>query len=261
MTLRVFAPADADLAAGDLLSLDDEERHYLLRVRRAKVGAKVQCLDGHGRRWATTLLRAGKNEAVLQAQSEAEHIEEPPLWLLVGQCERSAMIEVVARSTELGVTHLQLLSSRYAQGGGGAKLPRERWRRCIQAAMRQSGRTQAPQILAPVTLQEALAHAPNFAAAYVAALPVDDDFAPSDTPRSAAPVAPASPVEPASPLAVAVGPEGGFTHEEMATFRAASFLPLRLGPWILRTEVAVTASLALLHQRHVTQLRPQIRGS
>jgi hypothetical protein len=46
------------------------------------------------------------------------------------------------------------------------------------------------------------------------------------------------------PVEIAIGPEGGWIDRELETFQEAGFQPVRLGPWILRVETAVTAALA-----------------
>jgi 16S rRNA (uracil1498-N3)-methyltransferase len=62
----------------------------------------------------------------------------------------------------------------------------------------------------------------------------------------------APPLGPDEPVTVAVGPEGGFTPSERAVLLAAGFLPVRLGPRVLRFETAAVAAATVVHLRRGT---------
>ena len=106
----------------------------------------------------------------------------------------------------------------------------ERWRRIIREAAEQSGRGKLPRLLAPITFEEALVNASG-----LGILPT----VMAETPVRRA-LADAS-----WPVTLFVGPEGGFTPEEVMLAQAAGVLSVTLGPRILRTETAAIALVTL----------------
>jgi len=225
MSLRVFHAPDAGIVPGASLVLDAEESRYLLRVRRARVGESLEILDAAGGRWHGTLAaREGTGRAVVAVASPipapAPHRE---VTLLIGVPEPGALLAALAAACAGGATSVVLVSSRRGQ----VALPgRDRIDRLLRATMRQCGRPDAPALDGPLELEHALARAPEVPG--LIARPGGHDRA---LPTGAC-------------ARVLVGPEGGFSPEEDEHIDAAGFVPLALGPWTLRTEVAVTAALS-----------------
>ena len=110
----------------------------------------------------------------------------------------------------------------------------ERWRRIAEQAARQSGRSDPPAIDTAGTLTGALALASSIAEARFI-------LDPRATTSLGAPLAAA--LSRRLSLAFAVGPEGGFTEEEIASARASGFEPVTLGAFVLRTETVAAAVL------------------
>lgn len=229
MSLRAFISPDPTLAPGSPVTLCDDESHYLARVRRAKSGAACELLDRGGKAYAARIEDTNPKacrvviESILPTPTPGPAKE---LWL--GLPDAPALLAALSRATELGATRVLLLSSRYSQG----RMPSApRIARCLDAAMRQCGRPEAPPVQGPLSLEAALA-APYTGDSWVA------------SPAADVPLQGTVPVIRAQ--RVAIGPEGGFSQEEQQALHTAGFLPLRLGPFVLRTEVAVTAALAMI---------------
>lgn len=241
MSFRAFIPATPQPALASQITLNADESHYLVRVRRAKVGTECELLDRKGKCYLAKLTSADPKSCVLRIDAIAESLPpRAPLELWLGMPDAPALLAALARATELGASCVRLIQCRFAQG---RRPSAPRIARCLDAAMRQSGRRDAPQVLGPQPLDQALA----------------DDWqgsswlaCPASTPKHSTPSSEAQ--------RIAIGPEGGYCPQEQAQLRAAGFEPLRLGPFVLRTEVAVTAALAKL-QSPSPSAEPLIRTS
>lgn len=228
MSLRAFIPPTPKLGISDQVTLCADESHYLVRVRRAKPGLRCELLDRQGQCYLAQVLRADPKACELQVVEIAEpHPQRPPLELWLGMPDAPALLAALGRATELGASCVRLLQCRYAQG---RRPSAPRIARCLDASMRQCGRRDAPEVIGPVDLHEALQAAWTGRSWLACPLPGSTD------PADQAPIA----------QRVAIGPEGGFCPEEQEALRAGGFVPLRLAPFVLRSEVAVTAALARL---------------
>lgn len=231
MSLRVFIEADAEAEPGQCLVLNPEESHYLVRVRRAKPGSGCEVLDRRGGRYRATVREANARSCLLEIEAalpKRAPLARRELWL--GIPDSSAVLAAISRATELGATDLLFLQSDYAQ----SRLPSSpRIARCLDAAMRQCGRAQAPLLHGSYTVDAALARPWNGDYSWLAA-PASGEASLGRDKRTKA-------------MRIAIGPEGGFSPPECEQFRQAGFVALELGPFILRSEVAVTAALARLH--------------
>lgn len=231
MSLRVFIDADTQAEPGHSLRLNAEESHYLLRVRRAKVGSRCEVLDRRGGRFQATVRGADARSCELDIEAqlpERAALLGRELWL--GIPDASALLAAISRATELGATDLLFLESDYAQ----SRLPSSpRIARCLDAAMRQCGRSRAPRLHGSFSIDAALARPWSGEISWLTA-PASGESSLSADRR-------------AKSMRIAIGPEGGFSPQEVVQFQEAGFSALELGPYILRSEVAVTAALARLH--------------
>jgi len=223
-----------------VVSLGGEELHHLHKVLRLGVGDEIALFDGQGRGFAGRIAALSRGEATIVVGAEESRERESALCLrLLAALSKGEKFElVIQKATELGVSEIQpvyseLADVRPAPGRGERKV--DRWRRVALEACKQSGRTRIPLVHEPMTLETAL----TCPAGEVGI--VMDPGGPAGTAGVIA-----RKVAAASAVAVAVGPEGGWSGREMEAFRKAGFLPLRLGPRTLRTETAAIVSTALL---------------
>ena len=147
---------------------------------------------------------------------------------------------VIEKATELGVHGIVPFVSAFCMGtAAGATGKHERWQRIALAAAKQSGRTSVLTIAAPETFAEAIASGAR------------DDLrllffeGAGASPLAAVPDPPSAPAT----AAVVIGPEGGFSRDEVAAARNAGFLILAIGPRVLRTETAALAAATLVQAR------------
>ncbi|MBV1861809.1 MAG: 16S rRNA (uracil(1498)-N(3))-methyltransferase [Nannocystaceae bacterium] len=218
MSIRVFA-SPTQLGP---LTLSAQESHYLVRVRRARVGSTLEVLHPEAGGWRAEVEDADTKQARVRV---LERLPDRPAWpvdLAVAQPDTKAAQEVIARAVECGARSLTFLETTRSQPG---RLSVSRTDRVVAAARRQCGRLDPLALHGPMPLAVWLA-TPR--AGFIASLASDVG---TEAPRGE--------------IAVLIGPEGGLTSEEEALGRAAGLVPLSLGPFVLRTEVAVTAAVAV----------------
>lgn len=224
MTVRVLIGADA-LVAGEV-ALTGAEHHYVARVRRAAVGDAITAFDGAGRRADGVIgaMTADRTTLVLAAVVR-EPAPVPAIQSLVPLIKGDRLDLCVEKLAEVGVEAIALYAAARAVvrlDPERARTRRARLAAVAEAAARQSGRAAAPTVTGPMPLADALAAAAGCDARWVA------------IPGADAPPAPAE----ATRLAILTGPEGGLTADELAAAAAAGFVPVGLGPHVLRAETA-----------------------
>jgi 16S rRNA (uracil1498-N3)-methyltransferase len=231
MSQRYFVtPAIAFEVEGDprVLLTGDEARH-LAGVMRARVGDEVTLFDGSGCEFTAKVTKPGKQAVELEIVARHEISRELalPLTLGVALPKGDRQKWLVEKATELGVTRLvPLVTERGVAQPLEAAL--ERLRRSVIEASKQCGRNRLLEIGEPLALAEFAAAAPAHALRLIA----HPGGAELNT------------LAKAEELWAAVGPEGGFTDEEVAAAERALWQRVSLGRAILRVETAAIALAA-----------------
>jgi 16S rRNA (uracil1498-N3)-methyltransferase len=229
--LRIFVAPDR-LVAGELVIRGDEH-HYLARVRRARPGDAVELVDGAGRRAAAVIARLSDAETAVVAGPPALIAAAPPfVRALVPLIKGDRMDACIEKLVEVGADAIVVWPAarsvaRLEDSRREARLTK--YRALAQAAARQSGRAQVPEVAAADGLAAALAALP--AGMRLVLDPASD--AALDAGLAAA-----------ADVTVISGPEGGLAPDERD--RLAGFTPLGLGPRILRAETAPVVAVALI---------------
>jgi 16S rRNA (uracil1498-N3)-methyltransferase len=211
----------------------DEARH-VARVLRAKAGDEIVVFAGTGVEWPARIMKIGRDEVELEigpARSDAAPAGSS-LVLAVALPKGERQKWLVEKLTELGVDRLvPLVTVRGVAEATPAALAR--LRRTVIEASKQCGRNTLLEIAPPATPAELLAR-------------LDPGTWPLVTDPAGPPVATVPrPVSPVGILAL-VGPEGGFTTEEVAAAVSAGCTRASLGPHVLRIETAAVAAAATL---------------
>jgi len=220
----VESPVTSDRAV-----LAGVEAHHLLHVMRAKVGTRVTLFDGSGWEFDAVVGRTGRNEVELAIAGRQEIDREAPIVVTLGVAlpKGDRQKWLVEKVVELGVTRLVPLET-----DRGVAQPvenvLERLRRGVIEASKQCGRNRLMKIAEPKSWRVFLADNEKAACRLVAH--------PRQEPRRW--------TAPGENAALAVGPEGGFTAEEVALAVARGWQPMELGPRILRVETAAVALAA-----------------
>jgi 16S rRNA (uracil1498-N3)-methyltransferase len=240
MTLRLFV--ELPLAGAAELALPAAAARHV-QVRRLQPGAALLLFDGRGGEWAATVTHMGRSEVRVNVGGHDGIERELPLavTLAVGMPANERMDWLVEKATELGAAALQPLQcERSVLRLDGERAARKvaHWQGVAVAAAEQSGRTRVPMVAPVRTLASWLAGlAGQLEAPALTRLVLS--LAPDTTSLPAADVG-------AQALCLLSGPEGGFDAAELAAARGAGFVPVSLGPRVLRAETAPLAALSWL---------------
>lgn len=236
---RLYAAEVAgDLAAGREVALHDAAAHHAAKVLRLRTGDAVTLFTGEGGEFAATITRIDRRGVAVRVERFVAVERESALatTLVQAVAASDAMEYAVRKAVELGAAAVQpVIATRSAPLPAGARgeQRRERWRSIAIAACEQCGRNRVPDVGAPVALAAWLAA--RDAGAPGIALVLDGAVALSKV------------ATPTRTLDVVVGPEGGFTSDEIAATTRAGLVAVTLGPRILRTETAGPAALAAIN--------------
>ena len=250
MTMHRFYAAPLP-APGDDVPLSPEEGRHLTRVLRLRSGARVAVFDGRGRQHEATVADADPRRPVLRLGAPLPAVPESLVRLTLGVTvlKGRKLDPVVRDATAFGVTDVVPLLTRRTEPAGdrraGGRLG-DRWRGVAVAAAKQCGRAAIPAIHPsvpfPQFLEDARPCAVRLLLVEPAAAGADAAAGGSAVLRSAALDGAARPPS----AALAVGPEGGWTADEIRAAEAAGFSTLTLGRRTLRAETAPVAALAVL---------------
>lgn len=232
-------------APGMRLVLDSRRSHHLVRVLRLACGEAIDAFDGEGRSFRATIETADPRRCVIRLGETLARDLESPLRITLAQCISGAerMDWTIEKAVELGAVAIVPLTSARSQvrlDATRAARRLEHWRRIVEAACTQSGRSLLPGI-APVQALEG----------FVAKL-LQVDAQPEVAPRllvldpRASRALSQAQIAPGSAVVLLAGPESGLADEEVREACAAGFESIAIGPRTLRTETAGLAAIAAL---------------
>ena len=215
------------------------QAHHVIHVLRLQVGAALTLFDGRGGEYVALIKRLDKSGLTLSVAERREVNRESPLGVVLAQGISSGerMDYTVQKCVELGITAIQPLTTQRSL----VRLTSERadkrvghWQSVAAAACEQCGRNVVPEILPVQPLMKWLGAAQSSRenARYLLSPHANTRL------RELA--------RPQGTLALLVGPEGGWNPDETSAAVGAGFIPLTLGPRVLRTETAAVAALAAL---------------
>ena len=218
--------------AGRALLAGDEARH-LVRVLRAAVGDEIRVFDGSGDEWPARVAAIGRDEVLLEVGPAVAAVAPAgvPLTIAVALPKGERQKWLVEKLTELGTARLvPLVTSRGVAEATSAAV--ERLHRGVVEACKQCGRSALMEIAAPATVAEVCATVPAGGRMILC-----DRAGPALAPDA---------LGAATAIVALVGPEGGFTPEEIAAATGAGAMRAGLGPHVLRVETAAVAIAARL---------------
>jgi len=234
-------------AADAVCTLDESESHHASHVLRLKVGATVELFDGNGATATATIESIGKSQVrVALSQSPVIESRSQPLVTLAFAVPKGKRLDwLLEKATELGAAALLPVVCRRSVAGEESLSDnkRQRWLTHCVAAAKQSGLNFLPEIAEPLELPQLLDRAANGNWQILLAGMTDPSAPPLATTLHRARQSAAT-GEPASRILILVGPEGGFTDDELSAIKSAGFSGVRLGHTTLRIETAAVALLA-----------------
>ena len=239
MTARRFF-VEGHRAVGTTVEIVGGDARKIARVLRLQPGDAIEIIDSGARTFSASIDDVGRavRATLRESVAPARH-DSATLGIDVAQAvpKGRRMEFVVEKCTELGASAFLPFYCERSVGRDVGEEKLSRWRRLARTAAQQSGRSDVPEVSAPVQFDALLASFARYAAvlfAWEAALP-----APLyERLRAILP--------PAGKLLVVVGPEGGFTHDEAERAERQGAVLLWLGARILRTDTAAIALMAVI---------------
>jgi 16S rRNA (uracil1498-N3)-methyltransferase len=228
---------------GNAAVIEGDAAHHLGHVLRAQSGQLYELSDGHSA-WLARIETVARNRvefALLEQLAAPKSGVETTLLLSIVKFD--AFEWAIEKATELGVSRIvPLAAARSEKGLLAAAMKRsQRWQKILLEASQQSRRLRVPLLDDPVKPAQAFAAQP----VKVRLVLSERSDAPSLR-KSLAGAGAGSSANPAK-ASLAIGPEGGWTDDELASARSCGFQEASLGQLILRTETAVVAALSSLN--------------
>ena len=210
----------------------------MVRVLRLAAGDPLQLFDGRGMVYDAVIAQCARGTVSVQVKDGRREDRESPLRVTLAQAVSSGerMDYTIQKVVELGAVVIQpLLAERCVVrlSGERAEKRQAHWQGVVIAACEQCGRNHLPQVQPLLPLATWLEHP---AAA--------DDLRLLLIPGASGRLRQLP--GPCAGVTLLAGPEGGLTAAEAAAAVRAGFMPLTLGPRVLRTETAAVAALAAL---------------
>ncbi|MCK5505485.1 MAG: 16S rRNA (uracil(1498)-N(3))-methyltransferase, partial [Thermodesulfovibrionia bacterium] len=247
--IRLFLPPEK-LTSEKITITGDQARHLAL-VLRAQPGDTVTILDGSGLKYDCTILSVHKKEVTVEVTSRDPYSVESPVLITLAQGipKGDKMDLIIQKSTELGVRKIIPLITERSQARHTNKV--ERWQKIALSASRQSGRDRISEVENPSDFKEFLerSHLPLEKGP---ACPVGRGkggffgiiFSEEFKDRNLKKVL--TTFKDTKNIILLIGPEGGFSREEIAAAVEKGFIEASLGPRILRTETAPIAAISII---------------
>jgi 16S rRNA (uracil1498-N3)-methyltransferase len=224
-----------DSLRNGIAELAGEEARHLTRVLRVEPGQLFEISDNRTA-YLAEIAEARGERVVFRVVEPIASSEMPARVTLLAALFKFDRFEwMVEKATELGVERIAPVEAARTEKGlfEASHKRAERWRRIAREASQQSRRTRMPGIERSMKFDRAIGEPADFR--YF----LDEGDAP--------PLLAALPqARCAASIAVLAGPEGGWTEAERECARTAGWIPVSLGPGILRAETAAAAAIAIL---------------
>ena len=240
--------------------LTGDQAHQVRRVLRLRLGERVELLDGQGYAYEAILIALGETDAKFQVAKRWAATGEPRAHITLFQAvlKGDNFAWALQKGTEVGVNRFvpTVCARNVVDDLDAVEGKRERWARIIQEAAEQCGRGWLPELAPAELFPQAVAERP---ASPALVHPAKNNPVPASEGEALRLIAwegeratrlrdalAGCNFAAAPRIEVFVGPEGGFTDEEVAMARRYDVQPVTLGPRILRAETAGVIAAALI---------------
>lgn len=220
--------------------LEGPSKRYVRDVLRMGPGDSIVLFDGSGMEYPSTIVEASQRRVTLRIAGKQPGKADSPLHIRVGigLLKANKMDLVIQKITELGVQEVfpvQVSRAVPALGPDRGARRRERWQTIAREASRQCGRSTVTEVGPIVSLDELFRTAE------------DADLSLLFTTKEAlAHPLPSLGAGRPRRLVLLLGPEGGLSEEEEEAALEKGFLPVGLGPRVLRAETAAILAVGLV---------------
>jgi 16S rRNA (uracil1498-N3)-methyltransferase len=228
------------------ISITGEKARYLTSVLRCRKGDDLIVFGGGADCFRTTISEVGRQEVIVEIREKFFSSLESPLCIILAQAllKGEKMDLVIQKTTELGVTEILPVITSRSQLRDTRKSGR--WRKITEEASRQSGRNVIPVVHEPVGFSNIFSdQALPFSAGLIFYEGKGMKLSKATELLKRA-SNPAVPCLKEARLLIVIGPEGGFTEEEIELAREKGLLVISLGQRILRAETAAISAVTLV---------------
>ena len=229
-TFRLYTKEE--LQPNKTFLLNEEQTHYLKNVVKYSPKDTLLCFDNKRGEFLCDIVAFNKKTAEVITKSQTKDFSPcPDIWLLFAPLKKDKTDFVIEKATELGVKKIIPTLTRYTIT---TNIKTERYIQQAIVASEQSRRTDIPEISSPATLDELLSKWDTTRTLFFMDETLESPSFLEQLQQT-----------PSSPSAILIGPEGGFSTEELSILKSKSFAKgATLGPRILRAETAALSALS-----------------
>ncbi|AEV69318.1 16S rRNA (uracil(1498)-N(3))-methyltransferase [Acetivibrio clariflavus] len=226
----------------DNINIKGDDYNHIKKVLRLKCGEIITLSDGVGNEYAARIEAFGDGFVHTKIVESYKNATEPPVkvTLYQGLPKSDKMDFIIQKSVELGISKVvPVLTERTVvkiDNQKDAQKKWERWNRISQEAAKQSNRGIIPEVELPISFKEAIKQIKNGS---LSIIPYE-----KESKKSLKQILKSN--GHMKDISVFIGPEGGFTEQEIEEAISFGINPVTLGPRILRTETAGIAVLSIL---------------
>jgi 16S rRNA (uracil1498-N3)-methyltransferase len=240
---RFYHPDTLELQ--QMTNLSDVAAHHASNVMRLKISDKIILFNNDVYDYVAEIIRINKKnvEVIIQSKIANHKNSALDIKLIQSISSNEKMDWIIQKSVELGVsTIIPVYSERsiIKLKDDRAEKKLSHWKQIIQSACEQCGRSKVPEIFVPKKLDTFWSNENISAKEHLKLI-----LSPLAQ-HSLNSISMASP----SSVDIMIGPEGGFANEEIICAEKNGFIPINLGPRILRTETAPLTMLSLLQYKY-----------
>ncbi|MBQ0712876.1 MAG: 16S rRNA (uracil(1498)-N(3))-methyltransferase [Porticoccus sp.] len=233
--IRVFT--DQPLTTGEKVTLDTIASRHLATVLRLKAGDPISLFNGQGGEFLATLNECNSKQVTASITDFTDTERESPLHihLGIGMSRGDRMDWIIQKATEVGVTEISPLYTERTEvklKGDRAEKKLRHWQQVSISACEQSYRNRVPVIHPPIAVNQ-----------WLSSVEAEKKLVLHH--RSQHSISELGEQQTAS-AALLIGPEGGLSTDEIKRAEEHCFMPLALGPRVLRTETAPVVAISIL---------------
>ncbi len=240
---RFFSPPES--VKDDKIFIEGKEAHHLLKVMRLKKGDEVAIFDGQGNSYEGPIIEEGKKSAIVKilTRKKVKRLNQPSITLAQGIPARGKMDYLVEKATELGVDKIFPLETQRSvvkMNRTKAEAARRRWEKIAVSASKQSGRVSLPVISRIIKFSQFLRKIAEFDLVLFFCLSSEGGALKRNIRHKGRPCN----------ILVLIGPEGGFSSEEIKQAKLSGFNLINLGANVLKSDTAALAVLSILQYEY-----------
>jgi len=222
-------------------AIEGPDAHHIAKVFRLKPNDHIILIDGSGLEYEAEITSLSKNKVTVSIIKKYSPATESPVRIIVGQgyLKDKKMDMLIRHLTEIGIAQWIPLTSEYSVPKPDMKKINskiQRWEMIAKEAVKQCKRTRVPEILPPISFQEAVEKNSRMDLKII--------FYENETVSLSKTIVPLN--QNPSTIFALLGPEGGFSYKEIALAKSNGFIIASLGPRILRAETASISACTLI---------------